>query len=153
MGAGPADLAAAWAKRRHAAGGNVRAQLVDAVRRKAELAVDRAISLPVRMLLATSRGSPAWRSSATSIDEAVLRSANGPCRPYGRGWPTSSCVPRRRLSFPASSFSLLSAPWLGTMQYLHDVCGLHTPSQALAGVWATCTQRLLDPAARSTSAG
>ena len=33
---GPADLAAAWAKRRHAAGDNVRALIIDAVRRKTE---------------------------------------------------------------------------------------------------------------------
>ena len=44
----PAELAAGWAKRRAVAGDNVRALVVDVVRRKAELAVDRGIALNVR---------------------------------------------------------------------------------------------------------
>ena len=47
---GPADHSAAWAKRRHTAGDNVRALVIDAMRRKTENAVDRAISLPVAHL-------------------------------------------------------------------------------------------------------
>ena len=132
---GPADLTAAWAKRRHAAGDNVRAFMIDAVRRKTELAVDRAIALNVRMELANEPGLSRTAEFYASIDEAVLRLAD-------RGLPTlrvrlADFFPRRRrrLSFAASSFSLLSAPWFGAMQYLHDVCGLKRQTASLAGLW------------------
>ena len=42
---------------------------------------------------------------------------------------------RGRLSFPASSFSLQSAPSLGALEYFHDVCGLHRHTYALSGLW------------------
>jgi hypothetical protein len=133
--AGPADLAAAWAKRRHTAGDNVRALVIDAMRRKTENAVDRAISLPVRMALANEPGLSRAPEFCVSVDEAVQRFAD-------RALPAlrvrlADLVWRRgrRLSFAASSLSLLSAPWLGAMEYLHDVCGLRRHTEALAGLW------------------
>jgi len=48
---GPGELAVSWSRRRHQAGEGVRALVVDAVRRKAELAVDRAIALSVPIAL------------------------------------------------------------------------------------------------------
>jgi hypothetical protein len=132
---GPAELAVAWAKRRRTAGDNVRALMIDAVRRKAEATADRAISLPVRMALATEPGLSRTAEFCASIDEAVLRYAD-------RILPAlrvrlSDFVLRRRnpLSFGASGFSFLSAPWLGSMEYLHDVCGLRRQTEALAGLW------------------
>jgi uncharacterized protein DUF6745 len=133
---GPADLAAAWAKQRHAAGDNVRALIVDAVRRKAELAVDRAISLSVRMLLVSEPGLSRVAEFSTSIDEAVLRLSERTQPAFRTRLADVFLRPRRRLSFPASSFSLLSAPWLGIMHYLHDVGGLERTTEALAGLWA-----------------
>lgn len=133
---GPADLAAAWAKRRHVAGDNLRAAIVDAVRRKVELTVDRAISLPVRMLLANEPGLARAAEFCTSIDEAVLQVV-ARTQP-GLRTRLADFFPRRRyrrLSFPASSFSPLTAPWLGAMQYLHDVCGLRQHAAALSGLW------------------
>ena len=134
---GPADLAAAWAKRRHSAGDNMRALVVDAVRRKVELSVDRAIALPVRMLLANQPGLSRTAEFCTSIDEAVL--LLGDQEPASAQNRLADFFPRRRrrLSFPASSFSPLSAPWLGSMQYLHDVGGLerHTRPSRVCGGW------------------
>jgi len=132
---GPADLAAAWARQRHAAGDNLRAMIIDAMRRKTEIAVDRAISLPVRMALANEPGLSRAAEFCVSVDEAVLRFAD-------RALPAlrvrlSDFIRRRgrRLSFAASGLSLLSAPWLGAMEYLHDVCGLRRHTEALAGLW------------------
>jgi hypothetical protein len=133
---GPADLAAAWAKRRHAAGCNVRGSIVDSARRKAELAVDRAISLSVRMLLVAEPGLTRVAEFTTSIDEAVLRLGEKAQPAIRTRLADVFLRPRRRLSFPASSFSLLSAPWLGIMQYLHDVADLQRHTESLAGVWA-----------------
>jgi hypothetical protein len=133
---GPADMAAAWGRRRSAAGDNVRALIVDAVRRKAELAVDRAISLTVRMALANEPGLSRVAEFCTTIDEAVLRLAERATPALRTRLADFFPRRRRRLSFPASSFSLLSAPWLGTMEYLHDVGGLKRHTEALAGLWA-----------------
>lgn len=132
---GPAEIAAAWAKRRGSAGENMRALVVDMVRRKAEHAVDRAISLNVRMALASEPGLSRVLAVCTSIDEAVLRLGE-------RALPIlrtrfADYFPRRRtkLSFAASGFSFQSAPWLGALEYLHDVCGLWPHTRALAGLW------------------
>lgn len=133
---GPADLASAWARRRHVAGSNVRASIVDAARRKAELAVDRAISLSVRMLLVAEPGLSRVAEFATSFDEAVLGLAEKTQPAIRTRLADVFLRPRRRLSFPASSFSLLSVPWLGNMQYLHDVGGLQRQTENLAGLWA-----------------
>jgi hypothetical protein len=133
---GPADLANAWARRRSSGGDNVRAAIVDAVRRKVELGVDRAISLTVRMALAGEPGLARAAEFCASLDEAVLRLSE-------RTLPTlrarlADFLPRRRrrMSFPASSFSFLSAPWLGSTEYLHDVAGLRRQTEALSGLWA-----------------
>lgn len=132
---GPADLAAAWSKRRHAAGDNVRASIVDAVRRKTELAVDRAIGLQVRMLLANEPGLSRTAEFCVTIDEAVLQLV-ARSQP-GLRTRLADFLPRRRrrLSFPSSSFNPLLAPWLGAMQYLHDIAGLVRQTDSLAGLW------------------
>jgi hypothetical protein len=132
---GPAELAVSWSKRRHAAGESVRALVVDAVRRKAELAVDRAISLSVRMALTAEPGLARLPSYCTSIDEALLRLGE-------RALPILPMrffdfFPRRRnrATFAGSGFSFQSAAWLGALQYLHDVCGLVRQTGAVAGLW------------------
>ena len=132
---GPADLTASWAKRRTSAGDNVRTMVIDAVRRKAELSVDRAISLNVRMLLANEPGLARAPEFCTNIDEAVHRLCE-------RALPSLrdrliELLPgrRKRLSFTTSSFSLLSAPWLGAMEYLYDVASLRRHAQPLRGLW------------------
>ena len=131
---GPADLAGDWAKRRHAAGDSVRAQLVDAVRRKVELSVDRSISLNVRMLLAGEPGLSRVAEFCTSIDEAVLRLADRSLPSFRLRLADFFTRRRRRPSFSASSFSPLTAPWLGTTEYLHDN-GLERHTAPLAGLW------------------
>jgi hypothetical protein len=132
---GPADLAQAWARRRSSAGNNVRALIVDVVRRKADLAVDRAIALSVRMALAGAAGLSRVLPFCSSIDEATLRLGDR-AQPVLRA-RFAGFLPRRRarLGLAGSSFSLHTAPWLGAMQYLHDVCGLVRHTQALSGLW------------------
>ena len=113
----PADLAAGWAKRRAVAGDNVRALVVDVVRRKAELAVDRAIALSVRMALAGEPGLARAPAFCASIDEAVLRLGERALPILRARFARFLPRPRgHRLSFAASSFSLLSAPWLGALR-------------------------------------
>jgi hypothetical protein len=131
---GPAELAVAWSKRRHAAGESVCALVVDAARRDAELAVDRAISLTVRVALMAEPGLARLPSSSycTSIDEALLRLGE-------HAFPMRylEFFPRRgnRATFADSCFSFQSAAWLGALQYLHDVCGLVRQTGSLAGLW------------------
>jgi len=132
---GPAELAVAWARRRTTAGDSVRALVIDAVRRRAELAVDRAVSLSVRMALAGEPGLSRLPAFCVSIDEALLRLGE-------RALPIlptrlADFFPRRRprASFAGSGFSFQSAAWLGALQYLHDVCGLTPQTGALAGLW------------------
>jgi hypothetical protein len=131
----PADLAVAWARGRTAAGDSVRPLIVDAVRRRAELAVDRAVSLSVRMALAGEPGLSRLPAFCASVDEAVLRLGE-------RALPIlptrlADFFPRRRTraSFAGSGFSFQSAAWLGALQYLHDVCDLTRQTGALAGLW------------------
>ena len=134
---GPADLAPAWVKRRNAAGDNVRALVIDAMRRKTENAVDRAIALSVRMALANEPGLSRVAEFCISIDEAVL-GLSEKAQPALRMRLANFFQRNRRwhrLSFAASGFSLMSAPWLGTMQYLHDVAGLRRHTEILAGLW------------------
>lgn len=131
---GPADLASDWSKRRYIADDSVRTQIVDAVRRKAELAVDRAISLNVRMLVAGEPGLSRVAEFCTNIDEAVLRVAERALPSFRMRLADFFPRRRRRLSFSASSFSLLSAPWLGAMEFLHDV-GLQRHTAMLSGLW------------------
>jgi hypothetical protein len=137
---GPAEIALAWARRRASAGDNVRALVVDVVRRKAELAVDRAMALSVRMALAGTAGLSRVPGFCTSIDEAVLRIGD-------RAVPMlrtrfAHLFPRRRarLSLAGSGFSFHTAPWLGAQEYLHDVCGLVRHTQPLAGLWEIARQ-------------
>ena len=138
---GPADLAPAWVKRRNAAGDNVRALVIDAMRRKTENAVDRAIALSVRMALANEPGLSRVAEFCISIDEAVL-GLSEKAQPALRMRLANFFQRNRRwhrLSFAASGFSLMSAPWLGTMHYLHDVAGLmvkalHCRSQSSGNV-------------------
>jgi hypothetical protein len=131
----PADLAVAWARGRRAAGDSVRPLIVDAARRRAELAVDRAVSLSVRMALAGEPGLSRLPAFCAGIDEAVLRLGE-------RALPIlptrlADFFPRRRsrASFAGSGFSFQSAAWLGALQYLHDVCGLARQTGLLAGLW------------------
>ena len=131
----PAELAAGWAKRRAVAGDNVRALVVDVVRRKAELAVDRAIALNVRMALAGEPGLARAPAFCTSVDEAVLRLGERALPILRVRFADFFRGRRARLSFAASSFSLVTAPWLGALEYLHDVCGLRRHTEGLAGLW------------------
>jgi hypothetical protein len=132
---GPLDMVAAWAKRRQVAGDDVRGLLVDAVRRKAEHAVDRAISLNVRMALAGVAGLSRVPDFCVGIDEAVLRLSDH-ALPRLR-LRISDFFPRRarRPGFGASSVSLLSAHWLAMMHCVHEVCGLARHTEPLAGLW------------------
>jgi hypothetical protein len=132
---GPLELLAAWSKRRAAVGESIRDVLVDAVRRKAEHAIDRAMSLQVRMALAGVPGLSRAPEFCASIDEAIWRLSE-------RALPRlrlrfSDFFPRRtrRLGFAASSFSPLSAHWLGLMECVNEVCGLVRQTQPLAGLW------------------
>ncbi|HEX5999676.1 MAG TPA: hypothetical protein VFZ16_09810 [Hyphomicrobiaceae bacterium] len=132
---GPVELAGSWSRGRHTAGDSVRAVVIDAVRRKAELAVDRAIALSVRMALTSEPGLARLPGYCTTMDEALLRLGE-------RALPILPMrffdfFPRRRAraTFASSGFSLQTAAWLGALQYLHDVCGLVRQTQSVAGLW------------------
>ncbi|MFZ1103787.1 MAG: DUF6745 domain-containing protein, partial [Hyphomicrobiaceae bacterium] len=134
---GPAQLAVSWSKRRHAAGDSVRTKVVDEVRRKAELGVDRAIALSVRMALTSEPGLARLPSFCASIDEALLRLGERalPILPLRLLDIFSLSRRRNRVTFSGSGFSLQSAAWLGALQYLHDVCGLLRQTEPAAGLW------------------
>jgi len=129
-------MANAWARSRGAAGDNLRSQIVDQVCRKAEGTADRSVGLAVRVALANEPRLARVPAFCTSIDEAVHRDCER-VRPYLRARLASLFAPRRigRLGFAASSFSFVSAPTLGALQYFHDVCGLERQAGALAGLW------------------
>jgi hypothetical protein len=131
----PPELAVAWARGRGAAGDSVRSHVVDSVRRRAELAVDRAVSLSVRMALASEPGLSRLPAYCASVDEAVLRLGERALPILPRR--LADFFPRRRTraSFAGSGFSFQSAAWLGALQYLHDVCGLVRQTAPLAGLW------------------
>jgi hypothetical protein len=131
----PAELAVAWARGRSAAGDSVRSQVVDNVRRRAELAVDRAVSLSVRMALASEPGLARLPVFCASIDDAVQRLGERALPILPRRLADFFPRPRMRASFAGSGFSFQSAAWLGALQYLHDVCGLTRQTGSLAGLW------------------
>jgi hypothetical protein len=134
--AGPVELAKVWARSRGMAGDNVRPQLIDSVRRKAEAAVDRALALGVRVVLAGEPGLSRLPSFSGSIDEAVYRDSER-ARPRLRTRLASLLAVKRRprLSFASSSFGFHAAPWLGALEYLHDACRLTRQTEALVGLW------------------
>jgi hypothetical protein len=134
---GPAQVAMSWSKRRNAAGDSVRTKVVDDVRRKAELGVDRAIALSVRMALTSEPGLARLPSYCASIDEALLRLGERalPILPLRLLDFFSLSRRRNRASFSASGFSMQSAAWLGALQYLHDVCGLVRQTEPVTGLW------------------
>jgi hypothetical protein len=113
----------------------VRAQIVDAVRRKAELAVDRAISLSVRMALTSEPGLARLSAYCASIDEALLRLGERALPMLPMRFLDFFSRRRNRATFAGSGFSFQSAAWLGALQYLHDVCGLVRQTEAAAGLW------------------
>jgi hypothetical protein len=93
------------------------------------------MSLQVRMALAGVPGLSRAPEFCASIDEAIWRLSE-------RALPRlrlrfSDFFPRRtrRLGFAASSFSPLSAHWLGLMECVNEVCGLVRQTQPLAGLW------------------
>jgi hypothetical protein len=131
---GPGEVAVAWSKRRHAAGNGIRALVVDAVRRKSELAVDRAIALSVRMALTGEPGLARLPAFCASLDEAMLRLGERalPILPLRL---RDLLRRRNRATFAGSGFSLQSAAWLGALQYLHDVCGLVRQTSPAEGLW------------------
>jgi hypothetical protein len=133
---GPVEIATDWTRSRNTAGDNVRSLVVDHVCRKAEAAVDRAVGLAVRVSLASEPRLARVPPFCTSIDEAVLRDCER-VRPYLRMRLASLFAPHKRtlLSFAASSFSLVSAPTLGPLEYFHDVCGLQRQAETLRGLW------------------
>lgn len=132
---GPAELAVSWSKRRHAAGESVRSTLVDAVRRKAELAVDRAIALSVRMALTAEPGLARLPQFCTTTDEALLRLGERALPILPLRFIDFFTRRRTRATFAGSGFSLQSAAWLGALQYLHDVCGLVRQAGPAEGLW------------------
>ncbi len=132
---GPAELAASWSKRRNAAGESVRTSVVDAVRRKAELAVDRAIALSVRMALTGEPGLARLPPFCATIDEALLRLGERALPILPLRFIDFFVRRRTRTTFAGSGFSMQSAAWLGAMQYLNDVCGLVRQTGPAEGLW------------------
>lgn len=133
---GPVELAQLWARERGSAGENVRALVVDQVVRKAEIAVDRAVGLAVRVRLAGEPGLSRVPAFCASIDEAALRDCER-VRPYLRMRLANLFTRGSRVwfSFASSAFAFHSAPSLPSLEYFHDVCGLARQTQALAGLW------------------
>jgi hypothetical protein len=135
-GASPREIANLWVAAVDAGGENVRALVVDLVRRKAEAAVDRAIGVAVRTALAEEPRLSRLPPFCTSIDEAVARDCAG-IRPTLRKRLAALVSLRRRpsLGFPAASFGFQATSSLGVLEYFHDVGGLRRQTSALAGLW------------------
>jgi hypothetical protein len=133
---GPLELAQLWARDRNTAGENVRSLVVDQVCRKAEIAVDRAVGLAVRVKLAGEPGLSRVPAFCASIDEAVLRDCER-VRPHLYMRLAGLIKHGRRVwfSFAASAFGFHSAPSLAALEYFHDVCQLRRQTGALTGLW------------------
>jgi hypothetical protein len=126
-------------RQRETAGDNVRAQVIDAVRRRAEAAVDRAIGLGVRVALAEEPRLSRLPSFCASLEEAAHRDCER-VRPRLRFNLAQIFSRQNRLGFAASSFSFHSTPALGALQYFHDVCGFRRQTGDLAGLWQVAPQ-------------
>lgn len=133
-GGGPLEIATLWTRARDAAGENVRHPVIDAVRRKAEVAVDRAIGLGVRTAIAEEPRLARLPAFCASVEEAAHRDCER-VRPALRRRLTDLFSRATRLRFAASSFSFHSTASLGTLEYFHDVCGLKSQTRCLAGLW------------------
>lgn len=132
---GPVELAHLWACTRAMAGGNVRSLVVDQVCRKAEIAVDRAVGLAVRVKLAGEPGLSRVPAFCAGIDDAALQDCERIRPPRLRLANLLTPHWRARISFAVSAFGFHSAPSLAALEYFHDVCGLHQQAHALAGLW------------------
>ena len=133
---GPAEIAAAWAKGRSAAGDSVRALVVDGQRRKADQAVDRVLSLGVRMALAGEAGLSRVAPFCLTIDE-IVEAMGDRAMPFLRARLADLFWRRgRRANLATGRFSFTTAAWLGALEYLHDVCGLRRQTEHLAGLWS-----------------
>jgi hypothetical protein len=135
-GESPYEIAQKWA-RHSSAGEGVRHLVIDMVRRRAEAAVDRAVSLAVRTALMDEPRLTRLPAYSSSIDEAILRACER-VRPRLRTrlfslakWTSL----RRSQTFANSGFGFQSAPILGALEYLHDVAGLRPHTRSLAGLW------------------
>jgi hypothetical protein len=118
-------------------GENVRALVVDMVRRKSEVATDRAIGLNVRMAIAAEPDLARAAPFCASIDEAVIRDCER-ARPVLRSRIANLfrfSGRRLGLGFGQSSIGFHSASWLGVLQYLGEVCGLSHHTSALQGLF------------------
>ena len=133
---GPIELANSWARVRSSAGDNVRSLVVDLACRKSEAGVDRVIGLAVRVALAGEPRLSRVPAFCASIEEAVQREGER-VRPLLRARLASIFAPHKRasLSFASSSYALHSAPSLGPLEFLHDVCNLARQTKALRGLW------------------
>jgi hypothetical protein len=135
-------LAHAWLSGQSCAGGNVRARLIDGPCRRAEHAIDRAIGLSVRTMLAQEPRLTRMPGFAASIVEAVHRD----CAALRPGIATRLAAlfsrPRRKLppGFADASAALFNLPALGALQYFHDVCGLQRQTSSLRGLWPLAAQ-------------
>jgi hypothetical protein len=136
---GPVELARSWkvARSRNLGGENVRPLIVDTVRRRAEMAVDRALSLSAKTSIASESRLARLPPFCASIDEAVIRDCERVRTDMGTRLTSLFTLTRRsaRLRFGACSFGFHSSAWLGVLEYLHDVCGLVRHTQALGGLW------------------
>ena len=125
----------------------MRALVVDVVRRKAEVTVDRAIALSVRMALAGAAGLSRVPGYCTSIDEAVLRIGDRALPILRSRFFFSGFFPRRRarISLAGSGFSF-HRPWLGAMEYLRRAGSCTHPADGPVG---DRPQRRVDDPARA----
>jgi hypothetical protein len=141
-GGGPVEVARAWARSRDSAGENVRALLIDGVRRKAESAVDRSIGLAVRTALAEERRLSRLPAFCTSVDEAAHRACDRVSPPLRTRLTELFALPYRkaRINFASGGFSFHSTPALGALEYFHDVCGMRRHTEPLAGLWRVARQ-------------
>lgn len=121
-------------------GANVRAELFDAIFSRTVSAVERACGRSFRQAVAEGMrlGRPTPLGSA--IVAATMQAINEPVtRPLlsFRWW---SARRRRnamlaRLTFQDSGYSQHELGWLGTYQYLHEVCGIEEAGEHLMGQW------------------
>jgi hypothetical protein len=143
--AGPIELARLWAQAQRGewAGANLKAEIVDRMRRQVHAAIaERVTPRLMNRVVATGRRGIA-DSVDTGIREAVLRSANmiKPrklalarrilFRPYslGKVW---NCW----LTFEQSGCCSHDLEWLGSYGFLREVCNIRNETEALNGLRA-----------------
>ena len=148
--AGPRELAERWrdqtktgsgaANADKTVGRNIRSELFDTMFSRTVSAVERVCGRPLRQAVAEGMhlGRPGPLGSA--VVSATLQAIEEPVvRPLLRlrWWANRRrrSAPFHRLTFQDSGYSPHELGWLGSYQFLHEVCGVSAAAEQLSGQW------------------